>query len=264
MKIAVSGAAGAMGRRIIALLGESKDCQLIAALERPAHPDLGKDAGAVAGVGPLGVRISSELAGRPDVLVDFSTPEATTALARECARRGIAVVVGTTGLSAEQLAVLREEVASKVPVLVAPNMALGVNLLFRLVEEVAGALGAGYDVEIVEAHHRRKKDAPSGTALELARRACKALGLQPEAALRHGRQGLAGPRGNSEIGIHAVRGGDIVGEHTVVFAGEGERVELTHRVSNRDVLARGALRAAAFLARRPAGLYSMQDVLFRA
>jgi len=261
MKLAVSGAAGAMGKRIISLLSETKGCRLVAALERPGHPDLGKDAGLVAGVGQLGVPISTEMSGEPDVLVDFSAPEATIARARECADRSIALLVGTTGLSAQQQQEIERRVAARAPVLIAPNMSLGVNVLLRLVEDVARALGEGYDVEIVEAHHRRKKDAPSGTALELARRVCRALGRDPEAVLSYGRRGLAGPRKPDEVAVHAVRGGDIVGDHTVLFAGDGERVELTHRVTSRDVFARGAIRAALFLAGKPPGVYSMQDVL---
>lgn len=260
MKVAVSGAAGAMGRRIIGLLRETEGCQLVAALERPGHPDLGKDAGLLAGGGALGVTLSAELHGKPDVLVDFSAPEGAVARARECAQQRVALVVGTTGLSAEQFSGI-ERAAARVPVLIAPNMSPGVNLLFRLAEDAAGVLGDGYDVEIVEVHHRRKKDAPSGTAMELARRICRALSRDPETDLCYGRHGLAGPRRPAEIGVHAVRGGDVVGDHTVIFAGDGERVELTHRITNRDVFARGAIRAAAFLVGKAPGVYSMGDVL---
>jgi 4-hydroxy-tetrahydrodipicolinate reductase len=261
VKVAVNGAAGAMGRRVIALLAETHGCELAAALERPGHPDLGRDAGALAGMEALGVQLSAGLSGKPDVLIDFSAPEGATARARDCAERGVAVVIGTTGLSAEQLTEIRERVATKVPVLVAPNMSIGVNLLFRLAEDVARALGEGYDVEIVEAHHRRKKDAPSGTAMELARRVCRALGKDPQASLCYGRQGLVGPRKAGEVGVHAVRVGDIVGEHTVTFAGDGECVELVHKAGSRDVFARGAIRAAMFLVGKAPGVYSMQDVL---
>jgi 4-hydroxy-tetrahydrodipicolinate reductase len=261
MRIAVSGAAGAMGRRVIALMREFQGCELVAALERPGHPDLGKDAGILAGLEPNGVQLSASMSGDPDALIDFSSPDAAVERATECAERGVAVVVGTTGLSSEQMAEMKERVAPHVPVLIAPNMSLGVNLLFRLVEDVARALGEGYDVEIVEAHHRRKKDAPSGTAMELARRICKALKRDPNAALSYGRQGLAGPRKAAEIGVHAVRGGDIVGDHMVMFAADGERIELTHRATSRDVFARGAIRAAIFVTGQRPGMYSMQDVL---
>ena len=261
MKVAINGAAGAMGKRLIALLRETDDLQLVAALDRQDHPDLGKDAGLLAGGEPLGVMLSDELSAHPDVLVDFSAPEATVARAAECAEKGVAVVIGTTGLTAEQRDRIERQVAAKVPVLLAPNMSLGVNVLFGLVERVARALGDGYDIEIVEAHHRRKKDAPSGTALELGRRIARALDRDPEAVLCYGRQGPVGARKPEEIAIHAVRGGDIVGDHTVVFAAEGERLELTHRASSRDVFAHGALRAARFLAGKPPGLYSMAHVL---
>jgi 4-hydroxy-tetrahydrodipicolinate reductase len=261
MKVAVNGAAGAMGRRIISLLSEKADCRLVCALERGDHPSLGQDAGVLAGTGTVGVPLTTRLGGQPDVLVDFSAPESTMARARECAAAGTAVVIGTTGLSEDQVAELRQKVAARVPVLVTPNMSIGVNLLFRLVGEVAKALGDGYDIEIVEAHHRRKKDAPSGTAAELARRICAALDRDPAAVLRFGREGICGPRTLDEIGVHAILGGDIVGDHTVIFAGEGERVELVHKASSRDVFARGAIRAATFLAGRKPGIYTMQDVL---
>jgi 4-hydroxy-tetrahydrodipicolinate reductase len=260
MELGVSGAAGAMGRRVVAAAAASDVCRLVAAVERAGHPRLGEDAGTVAGVGALGVQLSDHLTARPDVLVDFSTPEAAVALARECAARGVAVAVCATGLSADQRASLEREVAGRVPVLVAPNTSLGMNILYHLAEWAVEALPPGYDVEIIEAHHRRKKDSPSGTALELARRLCAVLG-RTEGVLRHGRAGAVGPRTPDEIGMHAVRGGDIVGDHTVVLAGPGERLEITHRVSTRDVFALGAIEAAGFLARQSAGLYSMADVL---
>ncbi len=262
-KIAVSGAAGRMGRRIVALLSEEGYWTLACALERPDHPQLGKDAGVVAGVGELGVSIEEVISGQPDVLLDFTAPDACVRRAEECARLGTAMVVGTTGLSEEQSRRIEREVASRVPVLVAPNMSIGMNLLFMLAGEAAAALGEDYDVEIVESHHRRKKDAPSGTALKLAQSVCDALSWDPQQALVYGRSGTAGERPRRQIGIHALRGGDVVGDHTLVFAGEGERIELTHRASSRDVFARGALRAARFLVGQPAGRYDMKDLLSR-
>jgi 4-hydroxy-tetrahydrodipicolinate reductase len=250
-----------MGRRIVALASEASDFTLVCTLERLGHADLGKDAGLVAGVGQLGIRIQETVSGAPDVLLDFSSPDGCMARAAECARLGIAVVIGTTGLSEEQGAKIRSEVAAKVPVLIAPNMSVGVNLLCALTGQVAAALGEEYDVEIVEMHHRRKKDAPSGTALQLARCVCEGLSWDGSQALVYGRQGVTGERPRRQIAVHAVRGGDVVGDHTVIFAGEGERIELTHRASSRDVFVRGALRAARFLAGRPAGLYGMKDVL---
>lgn len=259
-RIALNGAAGAMGRRIICLLEGDPDCELAAALERPGHPELGRDAGVLAGREAIGVDLSADLHAQADVLVDFSAPAATTERAAECAKRGMAVLVGTTGLSDDQRGRI-EQLAENVPVLIASNMSLGVNLLFRLAAEAAAALPDGYDIEIVEAHHHRKRDAPSGTALTLAERICEALGREPNEVLRYGRQGAVGARPETEIGIHAIRGGDIVGEHTVLLAGEGERLEITHRATNRDIFARGAIRAAGLLASREAGLYRMRDVL---
>ncbi|MFW6119120.1 MAG: 4-hydroxy-tetrahydrodipicolinate reductase [Planctomycetota bacterium] len=260
MRVAVNGASGAMGKRVIADIADSDDCQLVCALERDDHPSMGIDAGAIAGVGKLGLDVTSELQGEPEILIDFSEPDSTLERAAECAREGVALVIGTTGLSEEQAQRIEEEIAAEVPVLMASNMSLGVNLLFRLAEWVAGALPEGYDVEIVEAHHRRKKDAPSGTARELGHRICEGSGRDEDAVIARG-HGMVGPRGPDEIAIHAVRGGDIVGEHTVIFAGEGERLELTHRASSRDLFARGALQAARFVHKQPAGLYSMQDVI---
>ncbi len=261
MKIAVNGAAGAMGRRVVALAVQADDCELVAALERPAHEELGRDAGVLAGVGEIGVPLSTELTASAHVLVDFSTPAGTMQRARECAERGIALVIGTTGLSDAQDDELRGPIAERVPVLVAPNMSVGVNLLFRLVEQALAALPEGYDVEIVEAHHRRKKDAPSGTAMELVRRAQVALGRDAGDVV-HGRHGSVGPRPGGQIGVHAVRGGDIVGEHTVLIAGEGERLELTHIAGSRDIFARGALAAARCVLDKPAGFYAMCAILF--
>ncbi|MGD2176124.1 MAG: 4-hydroxy-tetrahydrodipicolinate reductase [Candidatus Brocadiaceae bacterium] len=260
MKIAVNGAAGAMGRRVIALIALADDLALDSALERADHPDLGKDAGIVAGIEEQGVPLTAELQGKPDVLVDFSTPEATMRRVSDCAERGVPVVIGTTGLSAEHRQKIETEAAAQVAILIAANMSVGINLLLRLVDWAARTLPAGYDVEITEAHHRRKRDAPSGTALELARVICVALN-RDAGVLRHGREGRVGPRPSEEVGVHAIRAGDIVGEHTVLFAGEGERLELTHRASSRDVFARGALQAARFLVEKPPGLYSMQDAL---
>jgi len=184
------------------------------------------------------------------------------ARAVECAELGTAVVVGTTGFSDEQRRTFEREVASKVPVLIAPNMSVGMNLLFELVAEVAGVLGEEYDIEIVEMHHRRKKDAPSGTALKLAERICERMSWHAGEVLLGGRHGMVGERPRRQLAVHAVRGGDVVGDHMVIFAGQGERIELIHRATSRDVFARGALRAARFLVGRPPGLYGMKDVLF--
>jgi len=260
MRVAVNGACGAMGKRVITAVVASDDCELVCALERDDHPSIGIDAGAIAGVGNLGVDVTSALRDEPEVLIDFSAPHGTMRRAAECAENGVGLVIGTTGLSREQAEQIENEIAALVPVLTASNMSLGVNLLFRVAEWVAAALPEGYDVEIVEAHHRRKKDAPSGTARELGRWVCKGLGRDTDVLTARG-HGMVGPRDPDEIAIHAVRGGDIVGEHTVMFAGDGERLELTHRAASRDLFAKGALQAARFVHNQPAGLYSMQDVI---
>lgn len=261
VSIALNGAAGRMGRILIGLVHSGPDCELVCALEKTGHPALGQDVGVLAGIGDTGVPLTEEMSGAPDVLVDFSFPEASVARALQCAEIGTAVVIGTTGLTHDHVRTLRQQVAARVPLLQAPNMSVGVNLLFSLVGQVAKVLGPDYDIEIIEFHHRLKKDAPSGTAAKLARLACEAMGWDPEEALCHGREGIVGERPRAQIGIHAVRGGDIVGDHTVLFASEGERIELTHRASSREVFARGALRAAKFLAGKEPGIYEMKDVL---
>ncbi len=263
IEVVVAGAAGRMGGRILALARETPDLRVVAALERPGHPALGRDAGEVAGSGPLGVRLTADPAAvlaRDRVLVEFTTPEATVEHLRVAAAQGARAVVGTTGLSAAQLDEVKG-LAAQTAVLLSPNMSVGVNLAFRLLALMARALGDEYDVEITEIHHRTKKDAPSGTALRMAEVIAEALGRDLREVGVYGRRGLTGERGAREIGIHALRGGDVVGEHTVVFATPGERLELTHRAHSRDTFARGALRAVRFVAGAAPGLYSMQDVL---
>jgi len=260
LRIGVNGAAGRMGRRLVALIAAEPDLELGAALEEQGHEALGRDAGEASGVGPLGVAVASALETQPDVLIDFSSPGSAAARAAECARQGVALVVGTTGLSDEQVGALGDA-ARQVPCVFAPNMSVGVNVLAGLVRAAAAALGPDFDVEVIEAHHRFKQDAPSGTALKLARAAAEALGRDLDAVSVHGRQGRPGERSAKEIGIHAVRAGDIVGEHTVLFGALGEHVELRHSAHSRDTFARGALRAARFVAGKEPGLYSMEDVL---
>jgi len=260
LRIAVSGAGGRMGRRVVSLVMAEPDLELASACEGEGHPDLGRDAGEVAGAGPVGIPITDGIGGEPEVIIDFSLPAGAARAARKAAEMGIPLVTGTTGLGAKERAEL-ESAAGRVPVLEAPNFSLGVSVLTRLVKDAAQALGPGYDVEIVEAHHNRKADAPSGTALGLARAAAAALGRDTAKDLTYGRQGEPGPRKPTEIGIHAVRAGDIVGEHTVIFGGRGERVELVHRAQTRDNFVVGALRAARFLVGRPAGRYTMAQVL---
>ena len=260
IRIAVNGAAGRMGRRLVALASEEPDLEVVAALECDGHTHLGRDAGELAGCGRLDLPLSAEWDAAADVLIDFSSPAGMVARLDAAAAKGAALVIGTTGCTEEERGRIAD-VADRVPVLHAPNMSVGVNLLFQLVGKVAAALGDEYDIEIVEAHHRFKKDAPSGTALRLAERICAATGRDMAGDLVHGREGAVGERTQREIGIHAVRGGDIVGDHTVVFSTLGERIEVTHRAHTRDTFARGALRAARFLVGKPPGMYGMEDVL---
>jgi 4-hydroxy-tetrahydrodipicolinate reductase len=261
LKIGINGAAGQMGRRLTELVTHSRDFILSCALETSGHESLGRDAGDIAGVGSTGVMLSSALDEETDVLIDFSAPAATLVRLDECVDCGVAMVIGTTGFDASGEGRIRAA-AEDIPIVMAPNMSLGVNLLFALAGKVAGALGESYDIEIVEAHHRHKKDAPSGTAMQLAKNICEAMSWEPvEDHLVHGREGQTGERPEKQIGMHAIRGGEVVGEHTVIFAGTGERVELAHKAESRDVFAQGALHAALFVAKQEKGLYTMQDVL---
>lgn len=261
--VVVAGAAGRMGGRIVACLDEAPDLRLVAALEAPGHPALGRDAGEVAGVGRRGVAIGADAGAaiaRDRILVEFSVPEASLAHLRLVAAAGARAVIGTTGFSPAQ----RTEIAGlarTAAILVAPNMSVAVTLAYSLLATMARALGDAYDIEIVETHHRFKKDAPSGTALRMAEVIASALGRDLAQAAVYGRQGHPGERTRKEIGIMSLRSGDVVGEHTVSFGALGERLELTHRAHSRDTFARGALRAARWLAAQGPGLYSMQDVL---
>ena len=262
-RIVIIGAAGRMGQVLIRCGLRSKDVQLVGAIEAAGCPAVGKDAGLNAGAQEAGVKIGSDLrrvAASADVLVDFTFHSAVPGNAVIAAELKKAMVLGTTGLTGDEKAAV-EKAAKIVPIVWAPNMSVGVNLLFSMVEKAAAALGMAYDVEIVEMHHRLKKDAPSGTALRLGEKVAAGRGQDFKTAAVHGRDGLVGERPPGEIGIHAVRGGDAVGDHTVLFATEGERLEFTHRASSRDGLAMGALRAAVWLGGRKPGLYDMQDVL---
>jgi 4-hydroxy-tetrahydrodipicolinate reductase len=258
--IGVNGACGRMGQRILALAREDKDLTLGAALEAAGHPQLGRDVGEVCGVGPVGVPVRAEvpLEQRLDVLIDFSMPEGTMAVLPLCVARRIPLVVATTGHTAAQRQEI-EAAAHETALLMAPNMSLAVSVLMKLVGQAAEVLrGQNFDVEILERHHRFKKDSPSGTALHFARLVQEAMG---QTELRHGREGLVGERPKHEIGVHAIRVGDNVGEHTIIFSTLGETLELSHRAHSRDCYARGALQAAKFLADRPPGRYTMNDVL---
>jgi 4-hydroxy-tetrahydrodipicolinate reductase len=263
LRIAVPGAAGKMGRMIVSVIAQTPTTELSAAIERPGSPLLGEDAGALAGIVPLGVAIRTDLEeaiADADVIIDFTAPAATAWTVSRAAERQVGMVIGTTGLGeAEKRAVWNA--AERIPIVLSANMSLGVNVLFGLLQQAARALGNDYDVEIVELHHRQKKDAPSGTAFAMAAAVAEALGRNLERVVNFGRQGQVGARPPEEIGVHAVRGGDIVGDHTAYFCGLGERLEITHRASSRETFARGAVRAAEWLRDRDPGLYDMQDVL---
>lgn len=257
INVGVQGAGGRMGTRLIQLIQADPTLQLGAALDRPGHPRLGEDAGTLAGVDELGVPLADVLDRPVDVMIDFSTPAATVALARDCRVQKCALVVGTTGFAPAQREEL-ERAADSVPLLIASNFSKAVNLLMHLAGLAARVLGGTADIEIVERHHHFKKDAPSGTALRLAEVVGQYLDSQE---LVHGRHGQVGERRRGEIGMHALRSGDNPGEHTVVFGLMGECLELSHRALNRDGFALGALDAAKFLHRKPPGLYTMENLL---
>lgn len=261
--IVVCGAAGRMGRRIVALASAGERTRVVGALEVGDHPDLGADAGELAGIGKIGIPVTgdtSSLIVPAHVTIDFSTAAGALARLRTAAECAAPIVVGATGFSKEQRAEA-QRLASRMPTLLAPNMSLGVNVLIGLVEDAVARLGEGFDCEIVELHHGRKEDAPSGTALALAEAAARAAGRDPERDLVLARQGMVGARSAGEIGVVALRGGDAAGEHTVMLLGTGERIELTHRAASRDCFAAGAVHAAVWLAGKAAGLYTMRDVL---
>jgi 4-hydroxy-tetrahydrodipicolinate reductase len=263
VKIGVAGAAGKMGSRITALSKEYEGLKLAAAFERAGHKDLGKDIGAIIGIGETGVRLSEgieKIIDSVDLIIDFTSVESTKQNLRTAAAKGKAMVIGTTGLSGEDMKEIGP-LAKQIPCVMASNMSLGVNLLLKVLHDVARVLGDDYDIEIVEAHHRLKKDAPSGTALKMAQVIAEAVNRNLDEVAVYSRKGIIGQRTKKEIGIQTVRAGDIVGEHTVLFGGLGERIEITHKASSRDTFARGALRAALWLSGKPAGLYDMQDVL---
>lgn len=263
VKVIVAGAAGRMGCRLVALVKQSESLSLVGAIEGHGHPSLGDDAGQVAGCGSIGVKITDGLDAcveRGEVVVDFSSPAATLRHVAVAARHKRAMVIGTTGFSADESEEIRSR-AKAIPCVLSPNMSVGVNLVFKLIAEMARVLGDGYDIEVIEAHHRLKKDAPSGTALKMAQVLAQATGRDLDQVGVYARHGLIGERKKGEIGIQTIRAGDIVGDHTVLFGGMGERLEITHRAQSRDTFAAGALRAAQWAVRQPPGLYDMADVL---
>lgn len=259
----VIGAAGRMGRRLVANIMASETLTLAGATEFVESPLLGEDASLVAGCGPAGVKITAnleELVKNADAVINFATAGVVESTKLAVAN-GCAVVIGTTALSQAEKGQLAELADNGGRIVSSYNMSVGVNLLFKLVGEAARTLGLDYDCEIIEMHHNQKKDAPSGTAVRLAEVVCEARGWNYGTDVRHGREGLVGARTKHEIGMHSLRGGDVVGDHTVIFAIDGERVELTHKASSRDTFVKGALRAVEFLHNAQPGLYDMQDVL---
>ncbi|MFH1603937.1 MAG: 4-hydroxy-tetrahydrodipicolinate reductase [Pseudomonadota bacterium] len=262
MRVAITGSAGRMGRTLVEAVLSSTDLKLCAALEVADSPQLGKDAGEALGT-TSGILVSADYAGAiaaADCLIDFTRPAGSLLHLDACLNSGTRMVIGTTGFAAEGKQRIADA-AKQIPIVFAPNMAVGVNATFRLAEVAAKIFGDAYDVEIVEAHHRNKIDAPSGTALKLGEVVAQALGRDLKHCAVYGREGDTGERAAAAIGFHAIRGGDIVGEHTVIFAGSGERVEITVRSQSRMTYAVGALRAARFLGGKTPGLYDMQDVL---
>ncbi|MBM3572468.1 MAG: 4-hydroxy-tetrahydrodipicolinate reductase [Alphaproteobacteria bacterium] len=263
MKIGIVGAGGRMGQMLARQISETKGAKLVAASERPDSSVVGRDAGELAGVGPLQVKIGADAGAAfaaADAVIDFTVPAATLAHAKLAMAHKRGLVIGTTGIDAAQAKEI-EAAARAAPIVWAPNMSLGVNLLVALTEQVARALDADFDIEIVEMHHKHKIDAPSGTALGLGRAAAKGRAVSLDQVWVKSRDGHTGARPRGAIGFATLRGGDVVGDHTVVFAGEGERIELTHKAASRVIYARGAVRAALWLHGRAPGLYSMKDVL---
>ena len=262
LRIAIAGVSGRMGRALLEAVAADDNCVLGAALDRPASPLHGQDAGVVYGA-VSGVAVSDQVPAAltvSQVLIDFTRPEATFGYLESCAAAGVPLVIGTTGFDEDGKARIRDA-AKTIPIVFAPNMSVGVNLLMKLAELAAQVLQDGYDIEIIEAHHRHKVDAPSGTALGLGQAVAHALDRDLAQCAVYGREGVTGERDPRTIGFATVRGGDIVGDHTLLFAGIGERVELTHKASSRATFAQGALRAAKWLQGRAPGLYDMRDVL---
>lgn len=263
IRVGIMGCAGRMGRMLVAEVHATPGCRLAGGCEAPTNPVLGQDIGELAGIGTTGLKLSAdrgEVFGAADVVIDFTSPAASVAHAQFASALGKALVIGTTGLDEAQAAAVKAA-SARVPIVWAPNMSLAVNLLLGLVEQVAARLGDDYDIEIVEMHHRHKVDAPSGTALALGAAAAKGRGIDLASRSQRGRDGETGPRRDGDIGFAALRGGDNVGEHTVMFMSTGERLELAHKATSRLIYARGAVRAAQWAVGQKPGLYGMKDVL---
>ena len=263
VNVVITGAAGRMGCRLVTLVQQSEQLNLVGAIEREGHSSIGLDVGEVVGCGKIGISVEPTLSAvipSADVIIDFSTPSATLANLELAVQHHRSIVIGTTGFTPSDMERV-QSCARTISCVVAPNMSVGVNVTLKIIAEVARALGDEYDIEVIEAHHRLKKDAPSGTALKMAHVLAEATNRNLEKVGVYSRHGMIGERQPKEIGIQTIRAGDIVGDHTVLFGGIGERIEITHRAQNRDTFAAGALRAAEWVSDQPPGLYSMQDVL---
>ena len=264
INVIINGACGRMGRLIIQSVAQQDDMELVGAIEYPEHPQIGSDAGVVAGIGEIGVAITSkleEVLESADVVIEFSKPEATVQHLRQVVNADKAMVIATTGYTPDELATINA-LAAQIRCVMAPNMSLGVNVMIQALELIAKALGDDYNIEVIEAHHNHKADAPSGTALRLAETVAAALGRDLAAVGVYGRHGIVGARSQQEIGIHAVRGGDIAGDHTVLFATEGEQLSVVHRAHSPEAFAKGAIRAARWVVDAPKGLHDISEVLF--
>ncbi|HEX5393592.1 MAG TPA: 4-hydroxy-tetrahydrodipicolinate reductase [Rhodocyclaceae bacterium] len=262
IRFALVGSTGRMGRTLIEAVLKAEDAELVAAVDQPGSPFLGKDAGELIG-SPCGVIVTDDLdaaLAKADCLIDFTRPEGTMVHLESCRRNKVSLVIGTTGFSAEQKRTI-DAASKEIPIVFAPNMAVGVNAVFKLLDVAARILNEGYDVEVIEAHHHHKVDAPSGTALRMGEVVAVALGRNLEECAVYGREGHTGERPATQIGFSTIRGGDIVGDHTVLFAGTGERIEITHKSASRMSYALGSLRAARFMWGKTSGLFDMQDVL---
>lgn len=261
IRVGINGAGGRMGKRISSLINQDKSLQLALALEHDKHPELGKDIGLLNGEGTMNVFLSSQFKNdKLDSLIDFSHPTATLKIVKLCAENKIGFVTGTTGMNDAEIAEVKSY-ADRIPLLIGSNMSIGVNLLFKFAAQIAKSLGEEYDIEIIEKHHRFKKDAPSGTALSIAQAIAKETHRDLAEVGVFGREGQTGERDRTEIGIHGVRAGDIVGEHTILYGAIGETIELTHRAHTRDTFASGAVKAGKWIAGKKPGIYTMYDVL---
>ena len=263
IKVIVCGGCGKMGSKVAQLIYQNKDMRLIGIIESPSHPDIGKDLGIAVGLGESGIIVKDnleEIIQNSDQIVEFTNPQVSLKHLEIVSKHKKTMIMGTTGFSSKEIEIINK-LAQGTPFLLSPNMSLGVNLLFKLAAETAAALGDDYDIEIVEAHHRFKKDAPSDTAKKLAQEIAKAKVINLDEVVIYGREGIIGERGKGEIGIHSIRSGDITGEHTVMFTALGERLELTHKAHSRDTFAYGTIQAIKFMEGKSAGFYEMKDVL---